>query len=119
MFMGAFESLPTGAKGWHRVSKGFGYASIVYGTLLLVGVATGTGSLFQPIQGLTVANSEVSAQQQHATFQRVKSVEQLKVALSDAQANNKPVMLASTPTGASAVKRWRNLPSPIRKSQRR
>ena len=93
MFMGAFESLPTGAKGWHRVSKGFGYASIVYGTLLLVGVATGTGSLFQPIQGLTVANSEVSAQQQHATFQRVKSVEQLKVALSDAQANNKPVML--------------------------
>jgi len=55
MFMGALESLPADARGWRRVNKGFGYAAIVYGTLLIIGVATGTGTLFRPMQGLSLA----------------------------------------------------------------
>jgi len=55
MFMGVFESLPADARGWRRVSKGLGFAGLVYGTLLMIGVATGTGTLFRPMQGLSLA----------------------------------------------------------------
>jgi len=37
MFMGVFESLPADARGWRRVSKGLGFAGLVYGTLLMIG----------------------------------------------------------------------------------
>ncbi len=95
MFMGAFESLPSDAQGWRRVSKGLGYAAVVYGTLLLVGVATGTGTLFRPIQGLTLGAGNASAESSvaHVAFQKVKGLNQLNTILADAKSKNQPVML--------------------------
>jgi len=94
MFMGAFDSMPTGAPAWRRLSKGFGYTAVAYGTLLIIGVATGNGTLLRPIQGMTLgATANGESTNTHAVFQRIKSSEQLKVALADAKANNTPVML--------------------------
>lgn len=93
MFMGAFDSLPTDTPGWRRVSKGLGFAALVYGTLLLIGVATGTGTLLKPMQGLRVAGHQggetVPA---HPTFETVKTIDDLNTRLAAASASNTPVM---------------------------
>ena len=91
MFMGVFESLPADARGWRRVSKGLGYAGLVYGTLLMIGVATGTGTLFRPMQGLSLAGNGGAATE-HVTFQKVKNIDQLNARLAEARASNTPVM---------------------------
>ena len=93
MFMGVFESLPSDARGWRRVSKGLGFASLVYGTLLMIGVATGTGTLLRPMQGLSLAgNAAGGGATEHVTFETVKSIDQLNARLADARASNTPVM---------------------------
>ncbi len=93
MFMGAFDSLPTGTPGWRRVSKGFGFAALVYGTLLMIGVATGTGTLLKPMQGLSLAgHQDGEATNTHPTFETVKTVEELNARLVAARASNTPVM---------------------------
>jgi len=91
MFMGVFESLPADARGWRRVSKGLGFAGLVYGTLLMIGVATGTGTLFRPMQGLSLAGNGGAATE-HVTFQKVKNIDQLNARLAEARASNTPVM---------------------------
>ena len=95
MFMGAFDNLPTDAAGWRRISKGVGYVSLVYGTLLIIGVATGNGTLFKPLNGLsgTGQPDAESSSSSHVEFQQVKGIENLEVALASAQAQNKPVIL--------------------------
>lgn len=93
MFMGAFDSLSKDAPGWRKVSKGFGFAALVYGTLLMIGVATGSGTLLKPMQGLSLANHEGgAAKQAHPTFETVKTVDDLNARLAAARASNTPVM---------------------------
>ncbi len=93
MFMGVFESLSADARGWRRVSKGLGFAGLVYGTLLMIGVATGTGTLLRPMQGLSLAgNAAGGGATEHVTFQKVKSIDQLNARLAEARASNTPVM---------------------------
>ena len=96
MFMGVFDSLPVDARGWRRVSKGFGFAALVYGVLLMIGVATGTGTLLRPIQGLSVAGGhaggESTSTAAHPAFEKVKSIDDLNSRLAEAKARNTPVM---------------------------
>ncbi len=93
MFMGVFDSLSSEAPGWRRVSKGFGFAALVYGTLLMIGVATGTGTLFKPMQGLSLAgNQGGTTEQTKPTFETVKTVDDLNARLVAARASNTPVM---------------------------
>lgn len=93
MFMGAFDNTPADTKGWRKITKGFGYASLVYGTLLIIGVATGNGTLLKPLNGLTGGAGQTSGTSDHVEFQQVKGIENLEAALSSAQARNKPVIL--------------------------
>lgn len=92
MFMGAFENTAADARGWRRVLKGFGYSAVVYGTLLIIGIATGSGSLLRPLNGLSVAGHSVESTQ-HVAFTPVKGLSNLESVLASAQAQNKPVIL--------------------------
>ncbi len=91
LFMGAFESYPSGIPAWKRITKGLGYASVVYGTLLMIGAASGTGSLLRPMQGFHFSGEKQDTSA-HVTFQKVKGLEQLNVALADAKSSNRPVI---------------------------
>ena len=95
VFLGVFEGKSD--NGWQRLGKGFGYASLVYGTLLMIGVSTGSGTLFKPLQGLTggaggqsLTTVEAS---QHVAFSRIKGEQELEAALALARTQNKPVIL--------------------------
>ncbi len=93
MFLGVFDGKPTGSL--DKIARGVGYASVVYGTLLLIGVGTGSGTLLKPLQGLAgISNGAANnGSSQHVTFDRIKGVPDLQAALDSARAQNKPVIL--------------------------
>ncbi|MEM7256886.1 MAG: protein-disulfide reductase DsbD, partial [Pseudomonadota bacterium] len=93
MFLGVFDG--KAGSGLQKIGKGLGYASVVYGTLLLIGVGTGTGSLIRPLQGLAASGGAAGgiASVEHVTFNRIKGVPELEAALNTARSQNKPVIL--------------------------
>ena len=52
IYIGALDSLAAASGGWRRLWKGTGLVMLVYGVLLMVGVAGGGGDLFRPLQGV-------------------------------------------------------------------
>lgn len=91
-YMGAFDALSAQKGNWHKLSRGFGYAAIVYGTLLIIGVSTGQGSLIRPLQGLALSGGTANTTT-HVAFSRVKGVDELNLALASAKSEGKPVIL--------------------------
>ncbi|MBF2759106.1 MAG: protein-disulfide reductase DsbD [Ectothiorhodospiraceae bacterium AqS1] len=91
IYMGALDGLAPDAGGWRRLWKGAGLISLVYGILLMVGVATGKGDLFEPLKGLTLAEGESS---DHALpFRFVKGAQGLDAELRQAAAEGQTTML--------------------------
>jgi thioredoxin:protein disulfide reductase len=93
VYMGATEPLPAQAGGWTRLWKGLGLALLVYGALMLVGVAAGGKDTIQPLRGLTPAGGGGTAAAAHASFKRIKTVADLDRELAAATAAGRPVML--------------------------
>ena len=92
VYMGALEALPDIASGWRRLWKGLGLALLIYGALMLVGVAAGGKDTIQPLRGLAPAGGG-PGQAAHATFQRIKATADLDRELAAAKAAGKPVLL--------------------------
>ncbi|WP_025769282.1 protein-disulfide reductase DsbD [Thioalkalivibrio sp. HK1] len=91
IYMGALDGLAPDTGGWRRLWKGAGLFSLVYGILLMVGVATGKGDLFEPLKGLTLAEGESS---DHALpFRLVKGTQGLDAELVQAAAQGQTTML--------------------------
>ena len=63
---------------------------LTYGVLLMVGAAGGNTDLLQPLRGI---GGGVAAHEEELRFQDVKGVAGLQAALSQAKAQNRPVML--------------------------
>lgn len=67
-YMGALQPVAHGAPAWRFLIKGLGVALLVYGVLLLVGVAAGGRDPWQPLRGVSFA--AVNAQPKAAPFFR-------------------------------------------------
>jgi len=100
IYMGAIDSLPrdeTGrASGWKRLWKGLGMVLLVYGIIILIGVASGGRSLFQPLTGISMGGGIGNVAQQQVSklpFKTIKGIDGLDVELKAARAAGKPVML--------------------------
>ena len=91
VYMGATDPLPAQAGGWRRLWKGLGLALLVYGALMLVGVAAGGKDTIQPLRGLAPAGG--AGQAAHAAFKRIKTTADLDRELATARAAGKPVLL--------------------------
>jgi len=48
VYMGALEKLDIDATGWHKLWKGIGLILLVYGALVLAGIASGGKDVLQP-----------------------------------------------------------------------
>lgn len=91
IYMGALDGLAPDAGGWQRLWKGAGLISLVYGILLMVGVATGKGDLFEPLKGLALNDGESS---DHALpFRLVKGTQGLEAELRQAATQGQTTML--------------------------
>lgn len=87
VYMGALAQ-PAG--NWMKLWKGLGFALLVWGVLLLVGLAGGHHDPLQPLKGF---GGGAAVQEQHLAFKRIKTVEDLQRELAAAAQQNRPVML--------------------------
>ena len=87
IYMGALDSLSAVSGGWRRLWKGTGLVALVYGVLLMVGVAGGGGDLFRPLKGVGLVAGEYELE-----FRPVKGIVGLNAELESASARGQVVM---------------------------
>ena len=90
IYMGALDSLVPGTGGWRRLWKGTGLVMLVYGVLVMVGVAGGGGDLFRPLKGIGLVAGEGA--ERELEFTQVKGIDGLNTALGPASARGQVVM---------------------------
>ena len=100
IYLGALDAIKEGAAGWSKLWKGLGLISLVYGAILVIGAASGSHSLLQPLQGiantqqLASTDAHSNSSSKHALpFQQIKGLDGLETALAQAAQDGRPVML--------------------------
>ncbi len=93
IYMGAIESMPTGTSGWRKLWKGTGFVLLVYGVILIIGLAAGGRDVFNPLKGIGLSGGSSAEQVSHLAFKQIKGVDGLNAALADAKSQGKTVML--------------------------
>ena len=96
IYMGAIDGLGEGSNGWKKLWKGLGLLLLIYGIIILLGLAGGNRNVFQPLKGLNLSSGNSSgsvAQAEHLSFIQVKGVDGLNAELDKAKAAGKTVML--------------------------
>ena len=94
IYMGALQQLPVEASGWKKLWKGLGVILLVYGALMLVGVAADGKDVRQPLRGLSMgggAADHAGSNVRH--FKRLTTMAELDNELAQAKAAGKPVIL--------------------------
>ncbi|NNF96486.1 MAG: protein-disulfide reductase DsbD, partial [Halobacteria archaeon] len=92
VYMKALDSLRADSSGWQKLWKGIGVILLVLGSLELIGAAAGGRDYLQPLKGIQLTGAGSASSQQHLSFKRIKSVEDLEVELADASNQGKMVM---------------------------
>ena len=90
IYMGALDSLTAESGGWRRLWKGAGLVMLVYGVLVMVGVAGGGGDLLRPLKGIALVAGEGA--EREIVFRRVKGIDGLNAELGPAAARGQVVM---------------------------
>lgn len=94
VYMGALEKLDVDSTGWHKLWKGVGLILLVQGVLVLTGVAGGSNDVLQPLRGAAfTSNASSTTATASLNFERIKSVEDLDLAIAQANRQGKTVML--------------------------
>ena len=98
VYMGALQQLPVEASGWDRLWRGLGCVLLIYGALMLVGVAAGGRDTVQPLRGLGFGSAGGAAgsgvtQGGELHFQRIKTLADLQREVAAASDAGRPVML--------------------------
>ena len=95
-YFGGFGRSSAGAATPRLLARGLGLATIVWGTIMMIGAAAGGHDPLQPLRGASVpgfGGQAGAAASQSLPFRKIASVEELDVELAGAQAAGKPVML--------------------------
>jgi thiol:disulfide interchange protein DsbD len=94
IYMGGLDALNEASSGWKRFFKASGLVTLLYGAMLLIGAASGNGSLIHPLKGsFASGGSSVAAVEQKLVFRQIKGVEGLDQALALAKQQGQTVML--------------------------
>ena len=92
IYLGALERIEPGSSGWKRLWKSLGIVLLVLGILEIVGAAAGGDYWLRPLAGIQSMAGNAPAEK-HAAFNRIKSVEDLEQALSQASTSSSGAML--------------------------
>ena len=91
VYLGALERLEAGVPGWKRLWKALGILLLVLGTTEIVGSAAGGDDWLQPLKGFRAPAGGATAEQ-HAAFERIKSLNDLEQALEQSAASRQGAM---------------------------
>lgn len=95
VYMGTLEPIREGVSNWFRLWKSIGLVLLIWGVLLLIGVAAGAkGSPLAPLSGLGFGGGMQTTEQ--VQFEYVENEAELDALLEQAQAAGQPVMLDFT-----------------------
>jgi len=89
IFLGAFTTIYNDATELQKLYKAIGLIFFIFGTLLMVGAASGGQTIWQPLKGIQTANASVNSQQ-HVKFKQVNNLTELNAVLTT---TDKPVLL--------------------------
>ncbi len=90
VYLGALNSLSMVSTGWEKLLKGFGLIILVYGSLLIVGSASGSQNVWQPLTALTSPSFNTGESQHGVKFIQIDNLTELEQQLSR---STRPVML--------------------------
>ncbi|MDH5544669.1 MAG: protein-disulfide reductase DsbD [Gammaproteobacteria bacterium] len=97
IYMGALTHLQINATGWSKLWKGIGVAMLIYGGLMLIGVASNSTDPLQPLRGVSLGAGSGAASaapvMDKLAFRKIKSLEDLDREIRAANSAGKPVML--------------------------
>lgn len=86
------KALDKAETGWQKLWKGLGILMLIYGTLLLIGAASGQSDPLKPLQARQVSTNS-PAENHNTLFQPVKNLDELNAALASAKRQGRSVML--------------------------
>lgn len=90
VYMGALNPLQIDSSGWSKLFKGLGLILLIYGSLLMIGGASGSHNLWQPLQLLAAGNGKAEPEQEELQFSQINNLPELEARLADTR---QPVML--------------------------
>ena len=94
VFMGGMTTLTANSNGSQKLGKGFGFLTIIYGIILLLGSLNGGSNPLKPLASINVGGTSALVEAAHELpFQRIKSVDDLDRKIAAASSNDKTVML--------------------------
>lgn len=90
IYIGALNMLTIDANGWEKLRKGLGLILLIYGSLLIIGGASGSHNIWQPLQ-LTTQTNQYNKQDAHGLiFTQVQNLTELEQLLAQSK---QPAML--------------------------
>jgi thiol:disulfide interchange protein DsbD len=94
VFMGGLTTLTGDSTGQQKLGKGFGFLTIIYGVILLLGALTGGSNPLQPLASVNTGGGTSVAMVEHTLpFQRIKSADDLDREIAAATRDGKTVLL--------------------------
>jgi thiol:disulfide interchange protein DsbD len=96
IYMGALDALSETATGWKRLSKGIGVIFLITGAAYLIGAASGSKDLIQPLKGIVASattGSSLQGEQNRIIFAQIKGEKELQLALANSVRLNRATML--------------------------
>jgi thiol:disulfide interchange protein DsbD len=91
VYLGALERIPEGASGWRSLWKSLGLVLLILGVMEIIGAAAGADDWMKPLKNVRSAG-QVSTLE-HVKFERIKSLDDLKVSVAKANQSGKHAML--------------------------
>ncbi|AGA32179.1 Cytochrome c-type biogenesis protein DsbD, protein-disulfide reductase [Thioalkalivibrio nitratireducens DSM 14787] len=97
IYMGALQTLPEGASGWHSLWKGLGLVLLLYGVILMLGAFTGGKDMFRPLAELrapaALVGTNGAPRVAQMEFGEVDSLADVEREVAEAAGRNQPVFL--------------------------
>lgn len=94
VFLGGLDQLRPDSDGWLRARRAGGLALLIWGSVALVGAASGGRDLFNPLHPLVAASGGAPVRSvESMDFRTIKTVADLERQLDAARAQGRPVML--------------------------
>ena len=94
VFMGGLMTLTVDSNGSQKLGKGFGFLTMIYGIILLLGSLSGGSNPLKPLASINVGGMSALVEAAHELpFQHIKSVDDLDRKIAAASSNNKTVLL--------------------------
>jgi len=92
VYMGALTRLESAADGWQKLWKTCGLVALLYGAILIIGAASGSDDVWQPLKGLQTS-APGTKPDSTTTFKRIKGLSGLQTEIDFAAQRGQAVML--------------------------